>query len=175
MSKLTPCLWFDTEGEEAAGFYTSVFPNSQVVEVTRYGAAGPRPRGTVMTVSFELDGQPFIALNGGPEFTFSEAVSFQVDCEDQAEVDTYWEQLSEGGEEGPCGWLKDRFGALVADRPDRPARAARRSRPGEVAARDGGDDADAEDRDRGARAGCRGRVGSALRGEPVGAARHGAS
>ena len=110
MSKLTPCLWFDTEGEEAARFYTSVFPNSRVVEVTRYGSAGPRPEGTVMTVSFELDGQSFIALNGGPEFTFSEAVSFQVDCKDQAEVDTYWRQLSEGGEEGPCGWLKDRFG-----------------------------------------------------------------
>ena len=110
MRKLTPCLWFDTEGEEAARFYTSVFPNSRVVEVTRYGSAGPRPEGTVMTVSFELDGQSFIALNGGPEFTFSEAVSFQVACKDQAEVDTYWQQLSEGGEEGPCGWLKDRFG-----------------------------------------------------------------
>jgi predicted 3-demethylubiquinone-9 3-methyltransferase (glyoxalase superfamily) len=110
MPKITPCLWFDTEGEDAAELYTSVFPNSRIVEVARYGSAGPRPEGTVMTVSFELDGQPFLALNGGPEYRFSEAVSFQVDCEDQAEVDHYWETLSEGGEEGPCGWLKDRFG-----------------------------------------------------------------
>ena len=108
--RLTPCLWFDTRGEEAATFYTSVFPNSRIVGVTRYGDAGPRPAGTVMTVDFELDGQPFTALNGGPEFTFSEAVSFQVPCHDQDEVDHYWSKLSDGGEEGPCGWLKDRFG-----------------------------------------------------------------
>jgi predicted 3-demethylubiquinone-9 3-methyltransferase (glyoxalase superfamily) len=108
--RLTPCLWFDTEGETAATFYTSVFPNSQILEVTRYGSAGPRPEGTVMTVSFELDGQPFLALNGGPEFTFNEAISFQVSCESQAEVDRYWGTLAAGGEEGPCGWLKDRFG-----------------------------------------------------------------
>jgi predicted 3-demethylubiquinone-9 3-methyltransferase (glyoxalase superfamily) len=110
MQKITPFLCFDTEGEEAATFYTSVFPNSRIVHVARYGEAGPRPAGTVMTVSFELDGQKFVALNGGPEFTFSEAISFQVDCETQAEVDSYWSQLSAGGEEGPCGWLKDRFG-----------------------------------------------------------------
>jgi predicted 3-demethylubiquinone-9 3-methyltransferase (glyoxalase superfamily) len=110
MQKITPCLWFDTEGEEAATFYTSVFPNSRLVDIARYGSAGPRPEGTVMTVSFELDGQKFIALNGGPEFTFSEAISFQVSCEGQEEVDTYWNALSEGGEEGPCGWLKDKFG-----------------------------------------------------------------
>jgi predicted 3-demethylubiquinone-9 3-methyltransferase (glyoxalase superfamily) len=110
MQKITPCLWFDTEGEEAATFYTSVFPNSRIVDIARYGSAGPRPEGTVMTVSFELDGQKFIALNGGPEFTFSEAISFQVSCEGQEEVDTYWNALSEGGEEGPCGWLKDKFG-----------------------------------------------------------------
>jgi predicted 3-demethylubiquinone-9 3-methyltransferase (glyoxalase superfamily) len=110
MQKVTPCLWFDTEGEEAATFYTSVFPNSRVVHVARYGSAGPRPEGTVMTVSFELDGQKFVALNGGPEFTFSEAISFQVSCESQEEVDTFWNALAEGGEEGPCGWLKDRFG-----------------------------------------------------------------
>jgi predicted 3-demethylubiquinone-9 3-methyltransferase (glyoxalase superfamily) len=110
MTKLTPCLWFDTEGEEAATFYTSVFPNSRIVDVARYGSAGPRPEGTVMTVSFELDGQPFLALNGGPEFTFSEAISFQVDCRSQEEVDSFWNQLSAGGEEGPCGWLKDKFG-----------------------------------------------------------------
>jgi predicted 3-demethylubiquinone-9 3-methyltransferase (glyoxalase superfamily) len=110
MQKITPCLWFDTEGEEAASFYTSVFPNSRIVDVARYGSAGPRPEGTVMTVSFELDGQAFVALNGGPEFTFNEAISFQVSCETQDEVDAFWSTLSEGGEEGPCGWLKDRFG-----------------------------------------------------------------
>jgi predicted 3-demethylubiquinone-9 3-methyltransferase (glyoxalase superfamily) len=109
-SKITPCLWFDTQGEEAATFYTSIFPNSKIVDVARYGDAGPRPAGTVMTVLFELDGQRFLALNGGPEFTFSEAVSFQVDCATQEEVDHYWDSLSDGGEEGPCGWLKDRFG-----------------------------------------------------------------
>jgi predicted 3-demethylubiquinone-9 3-methyltransferase (glyoxalase superfamily) len=110
MQKLTTCLWFDTDGEAAAEFYTSVFPNSKIGQISRYGAAGPRPEGTVMTVTFELDGQPFVALNGGPNYTFSEAISFQVSCEDQDEVDRYWNTLSEGGEEGPCGWLKDRFG-----------------------------------------------------------------
>jgi predicted 3-demethylubiquinone-9 3-methyltransferase (glyoxalase superfamily) len=110
MNKITPCLWFDTEGEEAAEFYTSVFPNSRIVDVARYGSAGPRPEGTVRTVSFELGGQKFVALNGGPEFTFSEAISFQVSCENQDEVDAFWSKLSEGGEEGPCGWLKDKFG-----------------------------------------------------------------
>jgi len=110
MSKLTACLWFDTQGEEAARFYTSLFPNSRITSVSHYGEAGPRDAGTVMTVEFELDGQPFVALNGGPEFTFSEAISYQVSCETQEEVDRYWAALSEGGEEGPCGWLKDRFG-----------------------------------------------------------------
>ena len=110
MQKITPCLWFDTEGEEAARFYTSVFPNSRIVDVAHYGSAGPRPEGTVMAVSFELDGQKFVALNGGPQFTFSEAISFQVDCQSQEEVDAYWSKLSAGGEEGPCGWLKDKFG-----------------------------------------------------------------
>jgi len=110
MQKISPCLWFDTEGEEAANFYTSLFPNSRILEVARYGSAGPRPEGTVMTVSFELDGQEFLALNGGPDFTFNEAISFQVSCETQEDVDRYWSSLSEGGEEGPCGWLKDRFG-----------------------------------------------------------------
>jgi predicted 3-demethylubiquinone-9 3-methyltransferase (glyoxalase superfamily) len=108
--EITPCLWFDTDGEEAATFYTSVFPNSRIVHVARYGSAGPRPEGTVMAVSFELDGQKFVALNGGPEFTFNEAVSFQVDCETQEQVDMFWSTLSAGGEEGPCGWLKDRYG-----------------------------------------------------------------
>jgi predicted 3-demethylubiquinone-9 3-methyltransferase (glyoxalase superfamily) len=110
MPNITSCLWFDTEGEDAANFYVSVFPNSRIVNVSRYGDAGPRPAGSVMTVDFELDGRPFMALNGGPEFTFNEAVSFVVDCADQDEVDHYWTKLSEGGEEGPCGWLKDRFG-----------------------------------------------------------------
>ncbi|MDX6546340.1 MAG: hypothetical protein QOG02_2114 [Gaiellales bacterium] len=110
MSKITPCLWFDTDGEEAARFYTSLFPNSRIAHVSRYGEAGPRPAGTAMTVSFELDGEPFLALNGGPQFTFSEAISFQVSCADQDEVDRFWNALTEGGEEGRCGWLKDRFG-----------------------------------------------------------------
>jgi predicted 3-demethylubiquinone-9 3-methyltransferase (glyoxalase superfamily) len=110
MQRITPCLWFDTEAEDAADFYVSVFKNSQVVSVSRYGEAGPRAAGTVMTVDFELDGQAFTALNGGPEFPFTEAVSLQVDCETQEEVDRYWSVLSGGGEEGPCGWLKDRYG-----------------------------------------------------------------
>ena len=110
LSKLTTCLWFDTQGEDAANYYTSVFENSRITGIDRYGAAGPGPEGSVMTVSFELEGMPFVALNGGPEFTFDEAISFQVSCKDQAEVDYFWNALSEGGEEGPCGWLKDRFG-----------------------------------------------------------------
>ncbi|HEX4100693.1 MAG TPA: VOC family protein [Pseudonocardiaceae bacterium] len=110
MQKITPCLWFDTKGEEAANFYTTVFKNSKILDVARYGAAGPGPEGTVMTVSFELDGQKFVALNGGPHFTFNEAVSFQVSCETQDEVDYFWGNLSQGGEEGPCGWLKDKYG-----------------------------------------------------------------
>jgi len=110
MPTTTPCLWFDTQGEEAAQHYTSVFSNSQILNVTRYGSAGPRPEGTVMTVEFELDGTRFVALNGGPEFTFDEAISFEIGCADQSEVDHYWDRLSEGGEKGPCGWLKDKFG-----------------------------------------------------------------
>jgi predicted 3-demethylubiquinone-9 3-methyltransferase (glyoxalase superfamily) len=108
--KITPNLWFDTEAEAAAEFYTSVFPNSRIVDVTHYTEAGPRPAGTVMTVEFELDGQRFVGINGGPQFTFDEAVSLQIDCETQDEVDHYWERLTEGGEEGQCGWLKDRYG-----------------------------------------------------------------
>ncbi|MGH9002886.1 MAG: VOC family protein, partial [Acidimicrobiia bacterium] len=108
--QITPNLWFDTEGLEAAEFYVSVFPNSKVTNVTHYNEAGPRPAGTIMTVEFVLDGQPYVAINGGPEFNFSEAVSFQITCEDQDEIDYYWDKLTEGGEEGPCGWLKDRYG-----------------------------------------------------------------
>ena len=110
MPKITPCLWFDTQGEDAARFYTSIFPSSRIVEVARYFEAGPRDAGTVMAVRFELDGQEFVALNGGPEFTFDEAISFQIDCADQAEVDRYSRALTDGGEQGPCGWVKDRFG-----------------------------------------------------------------
>jgi predicted 3-demethylubiquinone-9 3-methyltransferase (glyoxalase superfamily) len=110
MSKVTPWLWFDTEGEQAAEFYVSVFPNSKILDVSRYGAAGPREEGLAMTVSFELDGQRVAALNGGSQYKHSEAFSFKVDCADQDEVDYYWEKLGEGGEHGPCGWLKDRFG-----------------------------------------------------------------
>ncbi len=133
--KISTWLWFDTEGLEAAEFYCSLFPNSRVTEVTKYGEAGPREAGTVMTVTFELDGRTFGALNGGPHFTFTEAISLTVSCEDQQEVDRYWSALTDdGGEEGPCGWLKDRWGLswqivpkafneLLAD-PD-PARAQR--------------------------------------------------
>ena len=110
LSKITPCLWFDTEADDAAALYTSIFENSRVTAVSHYGSAGPRPEGMVMTVSFELDGHPFVALNGGPEFTFNEAISFQVSCATQDEVDHFWSRLADGGQEGPCGWLKDRFG-----------------------------------------------------------------
>ena len=110
LGKITPCLWFDTQAEEAATFYTGLFPDSRVVDVRHYGSAGPRPEGMVMVVNFELAGQPFVALNGGPEFTFDEAISFQVNCESQEEVDDYWAKLTDGGQESVCGWLKDRFG-----------------------------------------------------------------
>ncbi len=110
MPKITPNLWFDTEAEEAAEFYCSIVPNSRVVNVTHYTEAGPRPAGMVMTVEFELDGQRFVAINGGPQFTFDEAISLELECADQDEVDRYWERLTEGGSEGPCGWCKDRYG-----------------------------------------------------------------
>lgn len=110
MPKLTTCLWFDLEAEEAAHFYCDVFPNSKITNVTHYNEAGPRPAGTVLSVEFELDGHPFFALNGGPQFTFDEAISFQIDCATEAEADHYWSRLTEGGEESQCGWLKDRFG-----------------------------------------------------------------
>jgi predicted 3-demethylubiquinone-9 3-methyltransferase (glyoxalase superfamily) len=110
MPKQIPCLWFDGQAEDAAQLYISAFPNSQITRVTRYGPAGPGPAGSVMTVEFTLDGTEYLALNGGPEFHFTEAVSFQIMCADQEEIDHYWYSLSEGGEQGPCGWLKDRFG-----------------------------------------------------------------
>jgi predicted 3-demethylubiquinone-9 3-methyltransferase (glyoxalase superfamily) len=115
--KITPCLWFDDEAEAAVAFYTGIFRNSKVVSVSRYGEAGHeihgKPAGTVLTVAFELEGQAFTALNGGPVFKFNEAISFQVDCEKQEEVDYYWEKLSEGGDPKAqqCGWLKDKYGA----------------------------------------------------------------
>lgn len=113
-AKINPCLWFDTEAEEAARFYCSIFKNSKVGTISRYGSEGKdihgKEAGSVMAVEFELDGQRFAALNGGPQFKFSEAISFQVHCDDQAEVDYFWSKLSKGGEEGPCGWLKDKYG-----------------------------------------------------------------
>jgi predicted 3-demethylubiquinone-9 3-methyltransferase (glyoxalase superfamily) len=134
MPKITPFLWFDNQAEEAANFYASIFPNSKIKVVNRYGAAGPGPKGSVMTVRFDLDGQEFTALNGGPVFKINEAVSFVIHCDGQAEVDHYLEKLTDGGIEVQCGWLKDRYGVswqvvpkqllkAIAD-PD-PARAKR--------------------------------------------------
>jgi predicted 3-demethylubiquinone-9 3-methyltransferase (glyoxalase superfamily) len=110
MPKITPFLWFDTQAEEAAKFYCSVFPNSKILRTSHYGEGAPGPKGSVMTVEFELDGQRHIALNGGPIFKLTEAFSLMVDCKNQKEVDTYWEKLTDGGEESQCGWLKDRYG-----------------------------------------------------------------
>ena len=110
MQKITPFLWFDGKAEEAARFYMSIFKNSKMLSVSRYGEAGPGPQGSVMTAAFELDGEKFVALNGGPTYTFSPAVSFVVNCETQQEVDHYWERLSEGGEKIQCGWLRDKYG-----------------------------------------------------------------
>lgn len=110
MQKLVTNLWFDTEAEDAAKYYTSIFKNSRVTNVTHYGEAGPREAGMVLTVTWEIDGQQFTGINGGPEFKFDEAISLLVNCESQEEIDELWEKLSQGGEEGPCGWLKDKFG-----------------------------------------------------------------
>lgn len=110
MQKITPFLWFNDQAEEAMNFYTSIFKNSKIGSVSRYGEAGPGPAGQVMTAAFTLNGQDFIALNGGPQFPFTEAISFEVSVETQAEVDELWAKLTEGGEGGPCGWLKDKFG-----------------------------------------------------------------
>jgi predicted 3-demethylubiquinone-9 3-methyltransferase (glyoxalase superfamily) len=110
MQKITPFLWFDGKAEEAAKFYTSIFKNSKLGQIRRYGEAGPGPKGSVLTVSFEIAGQEFVALNGGPQFTFTPAISFFVNCETQQEVDEFWERLSEGGRPNRCGWLQDRFG-----------------------------------------------------------------
>jgi predicted 3-demethylubiquinone-9 3-methyltransferase (glyoxalase superfamily) len=110
VQKITPFLWYDHQAEDAANFYVAIFPNSKIVKVSRYGEGGPGPAGTAMTVEFQLEGQTFIALNGGPHFKFTEAVSFVVNCQDQKEVDFYWDRLSAGGGEVQCGWLKDKFG-----------------------------------------------------------------
>jgi predicted 3-demethylubiquinone-9 3-methyltransferase (glyoxalase superfamily) len=110
MQKITPFLWFDGKAEEAMNFYVSVFKNSKAMNVTRYGEGGPGPKGAVMSATFQLDGQDFFALNGGPQFSFSQAISFFVNCETQQEVDELWEKLSEGGEKQRCGWLKDKYG-----------------------------------------------------------------
>src|ERR1700722_20279884 len=135
----TTCLWFDTQAEEAAQFYTSVFKDARMDRVSRYGEAGPRPAGMVMTAEFELNGQKFLALNGGPEFTFTEAISFQIPCADQDEVDYYWDRLTaDGGQPGPCGWLKDRFGVSWQIVPQRASRAHHGPGGGEGAARHGG-------------------------------------
>lgn len=133
MPSTTPCLWFDDQAEQAAQQYTSIFPNSSIDKVVRYGPNQPGPEGQVMTVEFRLDGQKYVGLNGGPIFQFSEAISFQIECADQDEVDHYWTRLVDGGEESQCGWLKDRFGLSWQVTPDRlfelqndpdPARAA---------------------------------------------------
>jgi predicted 3-demethylubiquinone-9 3-methyltransferase (glyoxalase superfamily) len=110
MQKITPFLWFDNNAEEAVKFYVSIFKNSKIVSIARYGDAGPGPKGTVMTVAFQLEGQEFLALNGGPLFKFNESISFVVNCETQEEVDQFWKKLSEGGEKSRCGWLKDKYG-----------------------------------------------------------------
>jgi predicted 3-demethylubiquinone-9 3-methyltransferase (glyoxalase superfamily) len=110
VKKIASCLWFDSQAEEAARFYTSIFPRSKMGKISRYGEGAPRPKGSVLTVTFTLDGQEFVALNGGPEFKFTEAVSFIVNCDDQKEIDRMWNKLSAGGEQVQCGWLKDKFG-----------------------------------------------------------------
>ena len=110
MSQIAACLWFDTQALEAAEFYVSLFKNSKLGAVSYYGEGAQMPKGTVLTAAFELDGRAFTALNGGPMYQFTEAVSFQISCEDQAEVDRYWDALSDGGKPGPCGWIKDRYG-----------------------------------------------------------------
>jgi predicted 3-demethylubiquinone-9 3-methyltransferase (glyoxalase superfamily) len=137
MPRITPNLWFDSEAKDAAEFYVSIFPNSEITDVSTYGEAGPGPAGTVLSVSFSLDGQPYTGINGGPQFTFSEAISLSIACADQREVDHYWNRLVDGGEESQCGWLKDRYGLswqvvpaalgeLLSDPdPDRATRAMR--------------------------------------------------
>ena len=149
MSKIAPCLWFEGEAEEAANFYVSLLPNSRIDRVQRNVTDTPAGKtGTVLAVAFTLAGQRFLALNGGTRFEYTPAISFQVDCADQAEVDRLWDALSDGGAAQRCGWLKDRFGVLLADRADRAAEAARRSRPRQGSAGDAGDARDEQARHR---------------------------
>ena len=153
--RIRPNLWFDTEAEEAAEFYVSIFDNSRVVNVTRYTDAGPREAGMVMTVEFELDGQRFVGINGGPEFTFDEAMSLEIVCEGQKEVDYYWERLTDGGEESQCGWLKDRYGVSWQVVPKGHGRGVLGLGSGAGQARHGGDAQDAQARPRRAAGGGR--------------------
>jgi predicted 3-demethylubiquinone-9 3-methyltransferase (glyoxalase superfamily) len=152
MQKITPFLWFDSQAEEAANYYVSVFRNSKIRRTARYGDAGPGPKGSVMTVEFELDGNEFVALNGGPHYKITPAVSFVVNCKDQADVDYYWDKLTAGGMPVQCGWLTDKFGVL-AGRADAAERAAGRSRQLQGTARDGRNDEDGQARCPDARAG----------------------
>ena len=155
MQKITPFLWFDDNAEEAANFYTSIFKNAKVGDVVRYSEAGPGPAGSVLTVSFEIEGLQFTALNGGPHFKFNEAVSFHVACESQEEVDYFWDRLGAGGQIQQCGWLKDKFGVSWQIVPDDAAEAARRSGSRQGEPGDAGRAADEEARYRGARTRCR--------------------
>ncbi len=155
MGKITPFLWFDGNAEEAANFYVSVFENAKILSVSRYGEDSPGTAGTVMTVSFELDGQEFIALNGGPEYTFTPAVSFSIDCKTQAEVDRFWERLCEGGRPMQCGWLQDKYGLSWQVVPSVLPRAAARRRRGQGGRRHAGHARDDEARHRGAAGGVR--------------------
>ena len=155
MQKITPFLWFDDQAEEAMHHYVSIFRNSKVLGVTRYGDAGPGPKGSVMIASFELEGQQFTALNGGPRFKFTEAISFVVNCETQEEVDELWDRLAEGGQTQQCGWLKDKFGLSWQIVPIRPDRADQRPRSREVETGHRSDAADDQDRHREAEAGIR--------------------
>ena len=152
MQKITPNLWFDDQAEQAAEFYVSVFKNSRIVNVTHYSDAGPRPAGMVMTVEFELDGQRFVAINGGPDFTFDEAVSFGIECADQDEVDYYWEQLTAGGSGGTVRLAEGPLRPVVAGRTDGGRGTVRRRGPQARRARDAGDVLDDEARHRGAAA-----------------------
>ena len=146
MPRITPNLWFDNESEEAAAFYVSVFPNSRITAVSRYPEGAPQPAGTVLTVDFVLDGQEYTAINGGPQFPFTEAISLLVNCADQEEIDYYWDALSAGGEEGQCGWLKDRYGVSWQVVAARDGGDLERLRPRTRATSHAGDVQHAEDR-----------------------------
>ncbi len=162
VQKITPCLWFDRNAEEAANHYVSIFKNSRIVTTSRYGEAGPLPKGTVLTVIFELEGQRFMGLNGGPLFKFSEAISMMVACDTQDEIDAFWEKLSAGGEKGRCGWLKDKFGVSWQVMPVDAERDHGRRRRRARKPRDDRADAHEQARYRGAAAGGRERGGVSI-------------